>query len=309
MEDGKIKISWVIATRNRLSLLKICLNKLLAECREDEEILIADGNSSDGTVAYLQELYQNKKIQSFISEKDRNQAHAWNKLLVKAKGRYIKKLIDDDIIDFQAVRHCVNEMEKNPQADICISNDMSMSLESLGNFEKHSRLEAFQRWAKGEVPSFTFGDVHLIIRRSSIPLIGLYDTSFVMMDYEFSLRISYLKAGILYYTGYNALSISSNTTVSSQVTRAVLDKEGIRANTMYEYAGDGSEISNWSRIKIMGGKLRDKILGKKIMQNLEDSLSLTEEKINDKYEKAWQKLKDINSANSAQFIFSNGKAR
>ncbi len=309
MESNKIKISWVIATRNRLSLLKICLDRLLADCQEEEEILIADGNSSDGTKEYLQELYQNNKIQGFISEKDRNQAHAWNKLFVKAQGRYIKKLIDDDIVDFQAVRHCVNEMEKNPLADICISNDMSMSIEKVGSLEKHSRLEAFQRWSKGEVPSFTFGDVHLIIRRTALPLIGLYDTSFIMMDYEYSLRISYLKAGILYYTGYNALSISSNSTVSSQVTRAVLDKEGIRANTMYEYAGDGSEISNWSRIKIMGGKLRDKLLGKKRIISLEKSKSLTKEEIIKEYEEAWYKLKQINSDTITQFYYSNGNSK
>jgi glycosyltransferase involved in cell wall biosynthesis len=309
MESDEVKISWVIATRNRLGLLQLCLNRLMADCLEDEEILIADGNSSDGTKEYLQELYQNNKIHGFISEKDRNQAHAWNKLFVKAQGRYIKKLIDDDIVDFQAVRQCVNEMEKTPQADICISNDMSMSIERLGSLEKHSRLEAFQRWAKGEVPSFTFGDVHLIIRRTSIPLIGLYDTSFIMMDYEYSLRISYLKAGILYYTGYNALSISSNATVSSQVTRAVLDKEGIRANTMYEYAGDGSEISNWSRIKIMGGKLRDKVLGKQVILNSEKNHSLTKEEITEEYEKAWHKLKEINSAYPAQFYFSTGNSK
>ncbi len=306
MESDKIKISWVIATRNRLSLLKICLDRLLVDCQEDEEILVADGNSSDGTKDYLQELFQHNKIQGFISEKDRNQAHAWNKLLVKAQGRYIKKLIDDDIVDFQAVRHCVNEMEQNPQADICISNDMSMSIERLGSLDKHSRWEAFQLWSKGEVPSFTFGDVHLIIRRNSLPLIGLYDTSFIMMDYEYSLRISYLKAGILYYTGYNALSISSNSTVSSQVTRAILDKEGIRANTMYEYAGDGSEISNWSRIKIRVGKLRDKLLGKKKIIGLDQSKSLTNEEIIEEYEKAWLKLKEINSETNARFYFSNG---
>jgi hypothetical protein len=110
----------------------------------------------------------------------------------------------------------------------------------------------------------------------------------------------------LYYTGYNALSISSNSTVSSQVTRAILDKEGIRANTMYEYAGDGSEISNWSRIKIRVGKLRDKLLGKKKIIGLDQSKSLTNEEIIEEYEKAWLKLKEINSETNARFYFSNG---
>lgn len=306
MELDSIRISWVIASRNRLGLLKLCIERLLENIQPEEEILVADGNSTDGSVEYLQGLLQSGKIHGFISERDRNQAHAWNKVFLLANGKYIKKLIDDDIVDIDAVRICVNEMEKYPQADICISNDMSMRIDQLESLEKHSRLEAFQTWASGKVPSFTFGDVHLIIRKKSIPLIGLYDPSFTMMDYEYSLRISYLKAGILYYTGYNALSISSNLTVSSQVTRALLDKEGIRANTMYEYAGDGSEISTWSRIKIRGGKIRDMIFGKKNAHNLNVEKELSPIEIENQYKKAYQLLLNENKKEIGKFYFSNG---
>lgn len=309
MEPDKIKISWVIASRNRLTLLRLCIERLLANLKPDEEILVADGNSTDGSVEYLQELKQAGKIHGFISDRDRNQAHAWNKIFLLAKGTYIKKLIDDDLVDLDAVRICVQEMDKFPEADICISNDMSMRIDRLESIQKHSRLEAFQQWAKGLIPSFTFGDVHLIIRTRSLPLIGLYDPSFTMMDYEYSLRISYLKAGILYYTGHNALSVSSNVTVSSQVTRELLDKEGLRANTMYEYAGDGSEISTWSRIKITVGKLRDKLIGKSGIHNPEAEKTLSPDEMIIQYQKAYQLLLEENRKNPGQFYFSNGKVK
>lgn len=306
MESGAVKISWIIATRNRLPLLQINLERLIRERKPNEEILVADGNSQDGTPAYLEKLYQENKIQGYISGKDRNQSHAWNKLLMMAGGEYIKKMIDDDILDLEAVRQCVREMDTRPEADICISDDMGMGLE-VGKAERYSRLPAFREWAAGRVPSFTFGDVHLIIRRSALPLIGLYNPSFIMMDYEYSLRVSYLKAGILYFTGCNALSVSSNQTISSQVSRSQLDLEGIRANTMYEYAGDGADISTWSRIKIRVGKFRDQITGRKKNLIQAPSREWTQEEVRAFYEKATLRLEEENQQHPGTFYFSNGK--
>lgn len=305
---NNIKISWVIATRNRLPFVKILLDRLIPNLQADEEIVIADGNSTDGTVAYLEGLLAEGKIHGFISEKDRNQSHAWNKVFLMAKGQFIKKLIDDDVVDFDTVRNCVKEMEKLSDADICISNDMSMRLDNSQWIEKHSRLEAFLTWKSGKVPSFTFGDVHLILRRSALPLIGLYNPTYHMMDYEYSLRISYLQVGILYYTGYNALSISSDLTVSSKVTQDILTQEGIRANTMWYYAGDGSEISLWSKIKIRIGKWRDRITGRKKQMNYSKASNLSAMEIQLQYQKAYEILKSENLKHPGQFIFSKDKA-
>ena len=55
-------ISFVIATRNRLPLLKITLSKLWENIRPQDEICIVDGNSSDGTVAFAQQLLAEGKI-------------------------------------------------------------------------------------------------------------------------------------------------------------------------------------------------------------------------------------------------------
>lgn len=303
MESGPVKISWVIATRNRRHLLSIGLERLIAARLPDEEILVVDGNSTDGTQDYLKALYSEGKIQNLILGKDRNQAHAWNKAFLSARGTYIKKIIDDDVFDVDAIRKCVQKMEETPEADICISEDMSMSLGQPDSLSRHSRIEAYTRWVQKEVPSFTFGDVHMIIRRSSLSLIGLYDASFVMMDYEYSLRISYLRAGILFYTGCNAMSVSSPITVSSNVTRAVLDKEGVRANAMYEYAGDGSEISLWSRCKILVGRTRDKVFGKRHQNTSVRAAQLTESETINAYQHAVLKLTEENQKRPGSFLF------
>lgn len=306
MESNKVKISWVIATRNRLSLLKLCIERLLDNFQEGEEILVVDGASTDGSAEYLQNLYESGKIHGFCSQKDRNQSHGWNKVILMAKGKYIKKLIDDDIVNFDIIRECIAEMEKHPGADICISDEMSMNIDYAGSLARHTRLPQFLLWKAGKVPSFTFGDIHMIIRRESLALIGLYNPSFTMMDYEYSLRISYLKAGILYYTGCSALSVSSSETVSSQVTRALLDKEGIRANAMYEYIGDSAQISGWSKIKIQAGKWRDKLSGRKKLNN-QNRRKISQTNISELsliYSEAWKSLENENQKNPGKFIYS-----
>lgn len=249
-----IKLSYILSTRNRLPFLKITLEYLLKNILNDEEIIVVDGNSSDGTQEYLKLLYQEGKIHQYISEPDRNQAHAFNKALLLARGEVIKKIIDDDLFCFPSIQICKEYMLRNSSCDLCISDSLVTSLNNYENISEESRIQQYLKWKSGRVKSFSFSDVTLLLRRSSISYLGLYDSSFTMLDYEFSLRTSYLRANIAYYTGFNAMSIFHPNSVSSKVVKQTLKSEGKRANTMYEYAGDDSEISYFSKLKIFIGK-------------------------------------------------------
>ncbi len=222
----KFDLSYIIATYNRLPFLKITLEKLIVELQPGEEIVVVDGNSTDGSKQYLQALFEQGKIHQFVSEPDKNQAHAWNKAMLMAKGIIIKKIIDDDVFCYKAIRACKDHMLANPAVDVLISNDLGSSLNNYKNIEKLVRLPQFEKWNKGIAPSFTFGDVHMLIRRSSLAYIGLYNPAFVLMDWEYSLRISYLKANIAYYTGYNALSVAHPQTVSALKNNKLVIKQG-----------------------------------------------------------------------------------
>jgi glycosyltransferase involved in cell wall biosynthesis len=249
-----INLSYVITTRNRLPFLKITLSKLISELEPDEEIVIVDSDSTDGSKEYLQDLFEQGKIHQFISEPDNNQAEGWNKAMLLAKGMLVKKIIDDDVFFYEAIRKCKHYQLSNPKIDVVISNDLSSALNNYQTVDKHTRLPQFEAWRNRIVPSFTFGDVHMLIRRDSLTKIGLYDASYIMMDWEFSLRASYLKANIAYYTGYNALSVAHPQTVTSLVNLTQIKEQGKKGALLYGYAGDESDISLWSKIKIKIGK-------------------------------------------------------
>lgn len=216
---------------------------------------MVDGNSTDGTRVYLQQLYDRGQIHQYFSAPDKNQAHGWNRAMLMARGLIIKKIIDDDVFCYQAIRACKAYMLQHPEIDAVISNELYCSLATPEKIGKGSRFTFFQEWKNGSRPVFTFGDVHLLLRRSSLSLIGLYNTTFVNIDWEYSLRMTSLKIIISYYAGYNALSVSHPGTVSSQREQAVMKEEGRIGVLLYNYTGDRSEISRWSKMKIFVGKL------------------------------------------------------
>jgi len=292
-----IDLSFLIATYNRLPFLKITLEKLMQELQSDEEIVVVDGNSTDGSKEYLQTLFEKGEIHQYISEPDKNQAHAWNKAMLMAKGTIIKKIIDDDVFCYKTIRECKNFMLENPAVDVVISNDLSSSLYDYKNIQKLSRQPQFEKWNEGLTPSFTFGDVHMLIRKSALAYIGLYNTSYVMMDWEYSLRISYLKANITYYTGYNALSVAHNQTISSLKNVKLINEQGSRGEVFYEYEGDYAMITLWSKIKISIGKLlysTKPVDSKTIRQSADD--------INMIYNHYYNYITELNDQESSVFL-------
>jgi len=293
-----INLSYIIATRNRLPFLKITLQRLIEELQPGEEIVVVDGNSTDGAKEYLQRLFEDGKIHQFVSEPDRNQAHAWNKGLLMAKGNIIKKIIDDDVHDYNAIRKCCDYMLQNPEIDVCISNSLNSNLTDPTNIITESRLPWYLNWKAGVTNTFSFGDVHLLIRKSSLSYIGMYDTQFKMIDWEYSLRISFLKAKIAYYTGYNSMSVATPGNVSSGATLQLFKYEGDIGKLKYGYAGDSSGISLYSHIKIGVGKFIHRIKNKPEAPAVMPS----QDELKKIYAGYYEKLAEFNNAKEWEFI-------
>jgi glycosyltransferase involved in cell wall biosynthesis len=82
----KITLSYVLTTFNKLEYLKVSLPNLLDNLKDDEEIVITDGGSSDGTSEYLEDLHSRGLIHQYVSEPDIGQAHGINKAILMATG-------------------------------------------------------------------------------------------------------------------------------------------------------------------------------------------------------------------------------
>ncbi len=294
-------LSFIISTKNRLPFLKALFAHLLPVLNPEEEIVVVDSESTDGSAEFLQGLFASNKIHQFISEPDKNQAHGWNKALLMAKGTIIKKLIDDDVHDIAAIRRCRDFMLQNKDVDICISNMLEGNLANPGWNGSSSRLSYYLQWKNDITKTFTFSDVTMLQRRSSLSLLGLYDTQFKMIDWEYSLRVTYLKAKIAYYTGYNSMSVPTPGNVSSSATKRTFQREQQIGEIKYEYPGDKSDISFYSKIKIWTGtkyyNLKNKIVQPETLK------VPAETELMEIYSVFYQKLEEQNKKGDWEFIF------
>jgi glycosyltransferase involved in cell wall biosynthesis len=291
------KISYLISTYNRLPYLKQTLEKLISVLEADEEIVIVDGNSTDGTKLYLQRLYEDGKITKLISEPDRNQAHGWNKALLMAEGIFLKKIIDDDVFDYSEIRKSAAYLMEHPEADVLVSNDLSVNFLSSDHVSHNSRLSYFLDWKAGKTTSFTFSDVNILIRRSALSLIGLFNTTFTMLDWEYALRMTSYRVNLVYYTGYNAMSVTTPQNITSLVSKKTLKKEGEIGKALYGYLGDGNDITYWSKFKVFVGK---QLFSEK--QSKAENIKPTEEEIKATYNQLYQKIAEINQQTQALFF-------
>lgn len=301
--DKKYAISFIVSTKNRLPFLKILEEHIFNNLNEVEEVIVIDGDSSDGSKEYLAKLLNDGKIHQLVSEPDVNQAHGWNKGFLLAKGEIIKKLIDDDVHDLAAIRRCADYMAAHPEVDLCISDCLVTSVFDPKKIRHSGRLDRYMRWKNGETHCFPFGDVYLLIRRSQLSRFGLFDVQFRMMDWEYSLRCSYLNANISYYTGCNALTVDTPGNITSTATKNTLRREAKIGAVKYNYAGDRSDISWISEFKIFVGKMLDLAKGKEKpspdkLRPLPDELELARI-----YNDLYDYLRHYNAATEFQVIY------
>jgi len=94
------KVTVVTAVKNRVGMIRRCLDSVLAEGYPNLEFIIVDGMSDDGTLEIIREYEDKHECITVISEPDRNQSEARNKGLEKATGDYVTFLdSDDEMID------------------------------------------------------------------------------------------------------------------------------------------------------------------------------------------------------------------
>ena len=110
------KISYILTTKNRAAQLELALKRYEKIIKEDDELIIIDGGSTDDTESVINKF--SKIIDYFISEPDQNANEATNKGLLVANGKYIKQIADDDIYFKEGLEKPYEIMEKNQDIDM-----------------------------------------------------------------------------------------------------------------------------------------------------------------------------------------------
>ena len=268
--EKRINLSYLTATKNKLPYFKRGIEKVIAQKKPDEEILIADGGSTDGTKEYLAELKAQGKIDYFISEKDFGESHAINKLFLIAKGTLIKIINDDDAYYFPAIEACKKFMLEHPAIDIMGMGGGSVKHKTPSEFyvcQLTNCVHDYEQWQKYRTP-FEFAVLGIMLRRLSLPLLGFWNLSFTMADTEYTYRVTAGKANVAWYTGSAYVYIKNQHGVT-WVRKNKISNEIERLKKFY--LNKNSEPYIIKKLKILKGKILGVLSSRNTCQRI-DSL-------------------------------------
>lgn len=112
-------ISVIIPTKDRLQDLKRCVGELLPQMSNNDELIIIDNGSLDGTVGFIKGLEKKYHQVRFIFDTTKNLPHLFNIGLESASCEYIGFLNDDTLPSPTWVEDIKKWFELIPEAD-CI---------------------------------------------------------------------------------------------------------------------------------------------------------------------------------------------
>lgn len=108
-----MKISVVISSMNSASTIAETLDSVVSQTHKDTEIIVIDGNSTDGTQAIVKGY--GPVIAKFVSEKDRGSSDALNKGFRLVTGEVVTFLNSDDTFMAPNVLEKVAAHFENPE--------------------------------------------------------------------------------------------------------------------------------------------------------------------------------------------------
>ncbi len=116
-----MKISVVIPTFNRISLVARAIDSVLKQSLNPYEIIVVDDGSDDGTSEMIQNKYKSIKL---IQQQNNGVSAARNKGIKHAKGDWIGLLDSDDEWTEKKLENQADRLIKTPEYDFCHTNEI-----------------------------------------------------------------------------------------------------------------------------------------------------------------------------------------
>jgi len=125
------KISVISTNFNHGRFIRATIESVLGQSCDSFEYIVVDGGSKDESLSVLREYPQIK----WISEKDDNSYHAFEKGLALAEGEYIMQCaVTDGYLDMDWLRKCMDVLDKNKDISLVwgLSEHISETGERMG---------------------------------------------------------------------------------------------------------------------------------------------------------------------------------
>ena len=171
-------ISVITVTLNSKKFLQQSINSVLNQSYKNYELIIIDGQSTDGTLDIIKK--NNSKIDCWISEKDNGFSDAVNKGIKLSRGSIISILNSDDIFYKHALRTAANYFNRYKYIDFL-----------FGSVIKYKLLYGYRPWKiRWSFGFYTTHSIGFFIREKAQKKVGYYKTKYKYSpDYDFFYRM------------------------------------------------------------------------------------------------------------------------
>ena len=186
-------VSIVTPSYNQGHFIRATIESVLSQDYPNIEYIVMDGSSTDDTAAIVAE-YAGKL--TWISEKDRGQAHAINKGFQSASGEIVAWLNSDDVLLPGAVRRAVEAFQRSPGVSAIYGEGYCMNRE--GRFTRRfPATEPFNLWKLVHLSDYILQQL-TFFRREPLERIGWLDENLhYTLDWDLLIRLG-KRFGLLY---------------------------------------------------------------------------------------------------------------
>lgn len=202
-------VSFLIATYNRADYLPQCIESILAQGRDDFEIIIVDDASKDGTEALIRDKYAGKAIY-LKNDSNRGVAFSRNRAIGCAKGEFLGLIDSDDILyDRKYLEIALGVLKDNPQFDIFCCDNFCIDGQGKRIGEKtflHSTIDYRGKELFSKIMDFNdifMAGIHscgALVKKSIVNEVGPLNINYrIMWDEEFFLRVAASNKYKIYY--------------------------------------------------------------------------------------------------------------
>lgn len=182
-------VSVLVPCYNHEKYIKECVESIVFQTYSNIELIVIDDGSSDSSPKLLQELAERYDFHLII-RKNKGLSESLNEGINLSGGKYICICASDDKYFLDKIQKQVDFMEKNPRYGVCYTKAV--------RFYDNGRERALnnKNYKQGNIFSellsqyFTIPAGSSMFRKEVFSIVGLYDTSLLVEDYDMFLRIA-----------------------------------------------------------------------------------------------------------------------
>ncbi|MDZ7993357.1 MAG: glycosyltransferase [Nostoc sp. EfeVER01] len=206
-------VSICIPTYNGEDFIVEAINSVLKQTYPNIEIIISDDNSRDDTVNVANSFKQESSFEfSILQHSQYGLAQNWNFCISQAKGKYIKFLFQDDLLESTAIEEMVNLAEQDEEIGLVFSprtlfTNIGHTVYDSNFLMHHEAKDVHKAWSKLKTiqsgqellldphildnPINKIGEPSTVmIRKNVFEKVGLFNSEFCqLVDLEMWLRI------------------------------------------------------------------------------------------------------------------------